>query len=147
MIKFEKCKGYEDIATIPKRATRSSAGYDFYNTDKTVVVPAHGTAKIVTGIKAQMYEDIVLLLYIRSSLAIKKGLMLSNCVPVIDSDFYGDETREGNIIIALYNTTDKDVTIEPYERIVQGIFTKYYTTFDDNVTEERIGGVGSTGRK
>ena len=43
MIKFEKCKGYEDIATIPKRSTKGSAGYDFYNTDKEITIPAHGT--------------------------------------------------------------------------------------------------------
>jgi len=146
MIKFEKCKGYEDLATIPKRATKGSAGYDFYNTDKTVVVPAHGTARIVTGIKAQMEKDMVLLIYIRSSLAIKHGLMLSNNVPVIDSDFYNSDT-EGNIILALYNTSNNDVFIEPHERIAQGIFTKYYTTEDDNTTEERTGGVGSTGKK
>lgn len=147
MIKFEKCKGYEDIATIPKRATKGSAGYDFYNTDKTVVVPAHGTAIIHTGIKAKMYEDIVLLMFIRSSLAFKKHLTLNNSVGVIDSDYYGNETTDGEIMVGLYNTTNKDVIIEPYERVAQGIFTKYYTTYDDNVTEERTGGVGSTGRK
>lgn len=147
MIKFEKCKGYEDIAIIPKRATKGSAGYDFYNTDKTVVVPAHGTARIVTGIKAQMEKDMVLLIYIRSSLGIKFGLMLSNCVGVIDYDYYNNNDTEGNIIVKLYNTTDNDVFIEPYERIAQGIFTKYYTTDDDNVTATRTGGVGSTGKK
>ena len=66
---------------------------------------------------------------------------------IIDSSFVDNPDNEGNITIALYNTTDKDVIIEPYERVAQGIFTKYYTTFDDNTTEERIGGVGSTGRK
>lgn len=147
MIKFEKCKGYEDVATIPKRATKGSAGYDFYNTDKTVVVPAHGTAKFMTGIKAYMYEDIVLMVYVRSSIGIKKGLVLCNGTGIIDSSFVDNPDNEGNITIALYNTTDKDVIIEPYERVAQGIFTKYYTTFDDNVTEERTGGVGSTGRK
>lgn len=147
MIKFEKCKGYEDIATIPKRATKGSAGYDFYNTDKTILVPAHGTAKIHTGIKAQMYDDLVLLIYIRSSMAIKHGLMLCNNVGVIDSDYYNNEDNEGEIIIALYNTSDKDYIIKPYDKVAQGIFTKYYTTFDDNVTEERTGGVGSTGKK
>ena len=137
MIKFEKCKGYEDIATIPKRSTKGSAGYDFYNTDKTVVVPAHGTA---------MDNDKVLLMYIRSSMALRHGIVLQNNVGVIDADFYGDENREGNITLAFYNTSDEDYIIKPYDKVAQGIFTKYITVDDDNVTAERVGGIGSTGK-
>ena len=147
MIKFEKCKGYEDIATIPKRSTKGSAGYDFYNTDKTVVVPAHGTAKVMSGIKAKMDNDKVLLMYIRSSMALKHGIVLQNNVGVIDADFYGDENREGNITLAFYNTSDEDYIIKPYDKVAQGIFTKYITVDDDNVTAERVGGIGSTGKQ
>ena len=147
MIKFEKCKGYEDIATIPKRATKGSAGYDFYNTDKEVIIKAHDTTKILTGIKAKMEKDMVLLIFIRSSLGIKNCISLNNSVGVVDSDFYGNKENEGNIMVAFKNTTNRDVVIKPYERVAQGVFVKYYITDDDNVTEERTGGVGSTGRK
>jgi dUTP pyrophosphatase len=146
MIKFEKCKGYEDIATIPKRATKGSAGYDFYNTDKTVVVPAHGTVKIATGIKAYMDDDIVLMLYVRSSVGIKKLVVLSNGTGIIDSSYVDNPDNEGNIIMALHNTSNEPQTIAPYERVMQGVFVKYYTVDDDNVTAERVGGIGSTGK-
>lgn len=85
MIKFEKCKGYEEVATIPVRATKGSAGYDFHNTDKEITIPAHGTAKVMSGIKAKMDNDIVLLMYIRSSMALKHGIVLQNNVGVIDA--------------------------------------------------------------
>lgn len=147
MIKFEKCKGYEDIATIPKRATKGSAGYDFYNTDKEIIIPAHGTIKIATGIKAYMDDDIVLMLYVRSSVGIKQNIVLANGTGIIDSSYVDNINNEGNIIMALYNMSDKDQIIKPYERVMQGVFVKYYTTEDDNVTEERTGGIGSTGRK
>ena len=50
-------------------------------------------------------------------------------------------------MVAFKNTTNRDVVIKPYERVAQGVFVKYYITDDDNTTEERTGGVGSTGRK
>lgn len=111
MVKFEKCVGFEDIASIPKRATKNSAGYDFRNTDKTVIIPAHRTAKVVTGIKAKMDSDMVLLIYIRSSMAIKHGIVLANNVAVIDADFYNNESNEGNITLAFYNTSDEDYEV------------------------------------
>lgn len=61
-------------------------------------------------------------------------------------DYYGNFNNEGNITLAFYNTSDKDYVIEPYDKVAQGIFTKYYTTDDDNVTAERVGGIGSTGK-
>lgn len=145
MVNFEKCIGFEDIASIPKRATKNSAGYDFRNTDKTVIIPAHGTAKVVTGIKAKMDSDMVLLIYIRSSMAIKHGIVLANNVAVIDADFYNNESNEGNITFAFYNTSDEDYEIKPFDKVAQGVFTKYYTVENDNATKERTGGIGSTG--
>lgn len=147
MIKFEKCKGYEDIATIPKRSTKGSAGYDFYNTNKEITIPAHGTVKIATGIKAYMDDDIVLMLYVRSSVGIKKLVVLSNGTGIVDSSYVDNPDNEGNIIMALHNTSDEPQTFAPYERVMQGVFVKYYTTDDDNVTAERVGGVGSTGKQ
>lgn len=147
MIKFEKCKGYEDIATIPKRATKGSAGYDFYNIHKTLLIEPHSMVKVPTGIKAYMDDDVVLMLYVRSSIGIKRNIVLANGTGIIDSSYVDNSDNEGNIIMALYNMSDKDQIIEPYERVMQGVFVKYHITEDDNVTEERTGGVGSTGRK
>ena len=91
-----------------------------------------------------MPSDEFLAIYIRSSIGIKKHLMLNNSVAVIDSDFFNNKDNEGHIIIALYNYGDEPVTLEPFERVAQGVFQKYLIVDDDNATQERIGGIGST---
>ena len=42
--------------------------------------------------------------------------------------------------------TDEIVELMGGEKIMQGIFTKYLISDNDNATEERIGGIGSTGK-
>ncbi len=91
-----------------------------------------------------MEDDEVLLIFPRSSLAIKKGLRLTNSVAVIDADYYGNENNDGHIMISLFNFSDHDVVIEDQERIAQGIFMKYLPTDDDDAKGERVGGFGST---
>ena len=124
----------------PKRATAGSAGYDFVSPDD-VVIGVGQTVKFKTGVRVQMAEGYVLNLYIRSSLGLKHGLSLPNSVAVIDSD-YGDE-----IIAAIKNDSQEVYHLKKGERYMQGIFTKYYVTEDDEpVSIERNGGVGSTGK-
>lgn len=140
---FELCKGYENNQ-LPIRKTLHSAGYDFV-APCNILVPAHGHSEaIVTGVKAYMQEDEVLNLYIRSSLAYKHGLILVNCVGVIDSDFYNNEENEGNIGFKLYNTSDVPVLITKGERVMQGVFVKYLVADNCNSDDIRKGGIGST---
>lgn len=144
MRKFEICEGYENKATLPKRSTKYSAGYDFYTANNSPIeIGAGETVTIPTGIKAYMNSDEVLLIHVRSSVGIKRGLVLTNATGVIDSD-YVNSANGGNIIIALYNNSGYTQTIQPKERIAQGIFMKYLTTDDDNASGERKGGIGST---
>ena len=133
----------EPAATLPVRKTRRSAGYDFMSPKKYYIYP-HEYAKIPLGVKAYMEHDEYLALYVRSSLGIKKGLILMNTVGIIDSDYVDNPDNEGEIIACLYNSGDDPVLIQPGERIIQGIFCKYLTTDDDMVTDERTGGIGST---
>lgn len=72
--------------------------------------------------------------------------MLINTVGVIDSDYYSNKDNDGNIGFKLKNLTDEEVIIEAGEKIIQGIFSKYLKTDDDNTLEERTGGIGSTGK-
>lgn len=139
---FRKTKG-EII--LPKRATAHSAGYDFY-LPEDVTVPAHGTSGIIpTDVKAYMQEGEVLMLYVRSSIGIKKGLVLANGTAVIDSDFYSSPSSDGNICLALRNETDNDITLKAGERVMQGVFVPYLTVDNDDTTTERVGGIGSSG--
>lgn len=144
MRKFEIAKGFEDKEIVlPKRATSKSAGYDFRALEGYTLKPGE-THFFATGLKARMNDDDVLLVFPRSSLAIKKGLRLTNSVAVIDADYYGNPSNDGHIMISLFNFSDHDVTIEPQERIAQGIFMKYLVTEDDDSKETRSGGFGST---
>lgn len=147
MRKFEIAKGYEDKeVVIPVRATSKSAGYDFRALEGYTLKPGE-THFFATGLKAMMNDDEVLLVFPRSSLAIKKGLRLTNSVAVIDADYYGNPSNDGHIMISLFNFSDHDVTIEAQERIAQGIFMKYLTTEDDKAEAKREGGFGSTKTK
>lgn len=132
----------EDII-IPTRKTKFSAGYDL-NVPCRVTISPGCVAKIPTGLKCKFPNNMVLLIAIRSSMAIK-GLSLVNSLGVIDADFVDNLENEGHILIVLRNNTDDVIVINKGERVAQGIFTVYHT-FGDNVNEERNGGLGSTGK-
>ena len=102
---------------------------------------------IPTGLKAFMHYDEYLAIHVRSSMAIKRGLILVNSTGIIDSDYYNNEDNEGHIMIAMYNMTDEPVALLKGERIAQGIFCKYLLTHDDDACGIRTGGIGSTGRQ
>ena len=85
------------------------------------------------------------MIYPRSGLGFKFRLQLNNTVGVIDSDyFYSD--NEGHIFIKITNDTNegKVVDVAAGQGFAQGIFMTYGVTEDDDVTEERNGGFGST---
>ena len=93
--KEEEIKAVYEELKLPKRATRGSAGYDFYTPFNIILKPGE-TVKIPTGIRTEMEEGWVLKLYPRSGLGFKFRLQLNNTVGIIDSDyFYSD--NEGHI--------------------------------------------------
>ena len=141
----EMRKGTMDYI-LPTRGTSRSAGYDI-SSPITVTIEPHSSVLIWSNVKAYMAEDEVLQLYVRSSVGIKKGLMLKNTVGIVDSDYYSNKNNDGNIGLNLYNTTDEAVVIERGERVVQGIFMKYLTVDNDTfLKDERTGGIGSSGK-
>ena len=134
---------YEEVK-LPKRATAGSAGYDFYAPDDFVIEPGK-TIKIPTGIRVEMEENWVLKCYPRSGLGFKFRLQLNNTVGIIDSDyFYSD--NEGHIFAKLTNDTNENKVVElkADTGFMQGIFVEYGITVDDDVTDVRNGGFGST---
>lgn len=136
--------GNYDELVLPRRGTKSSAGYDFISPIDIVLNP--GDSKIIpTGIKVIMNENEFLAIYIRSSLGFKYNLRMCNQVGIIDADYYGNVENEGHIFVKLKNEGDNIVYINKGDRFVQGIFTPYLTTDDDGATNVRLGGIGSTG--
>ena len=139
-----RIQGIYDRIRLPRRATAGSAGYDFFLTLPIVLRPGE-SIKVPTGIRARMDVNWVLQIYPRSGLGFKYRLQMNNTVGIIDSDyFYSD--NEGHIFIKILNDSREEKTLELAEGMAfaQGIFRDYGITEDDDVTESRNGGFGST---
>lgn len=146
---FSECddiKMIYDSIVLPKRATKGSAGYDFYS-PLTFTLKPNETIKIPTGIRAEMENGWVLSLYPRSSLGFKYRIQLNNTVGIIDSDYYYSD-NEGHIFAKITNDTNENKILEMKqgEGFMQGIFLPFGITEDDNVDLKRNGGFGSTGK-
>lgn len=138
-------KEYELYST-PKRSTKYSAGYDFMSLEDFILKP-NEIKLIPTGIKADMNEDEVLMIYIRSSLGFKFNLRMCNQTGIIDKDYYNNKDNEGHIFVKIQNEGNKPKEFKQGENIVQGIFTKFLTVDDEETIEkERSGGFGSTNK-
>lgn len=132
---------------FPSYATPGSAGMDLRACiDTPLTIEAGATCPIPTGLAIALpSNEWVALIYARSGLAIKHGLTPANCVGVIDSDYRGE------LVVGLYNHSDKPYTVEPGERIAQMVITPVaqptltvVEELDD--TERGAGGFGSTGK-
>lgn len=137
---------YEQLK-LPKRATKASAGYDFYAPVAFVLEPQQ-TLKVPTGIRAWMDYDYVLMVAPRSSLGFKYRMQLDNTVGIIDADYY-ESDNEGHIFIKITNDSKdaQTITLQAGDGFAQGIFLPYGITIDDEATQQRNGGFGSTNTK
>ncbi len=140
----EQINNIYDAIRLPRRATAGSAGYDFFAPIDVTLKPGE-TIKIPTGIRVEMEQEWVLKCYPRSGLGFKYRLQMNNTVGIIDSDyFYSD--NEGHIFAKITNDTNegKTLVIPVGTGFMQGIFVEYGITVDDDATEIRNGGFGST---
>ena len=133
-----------DKILLPRRATRGSAGYDFFAPFSFTLAPGE-TVKIPTGIRVRIDEDWVLKIYPRSGLGFKYRLQMNNTVGIIDSDYFNSD-NEGHIFIKMTNDTNEGRTVEVPQGtgFDQGIFIEYGITVDDQAEGVRNGGLGST---
>ncbi len=137
------CSIYENIK-LPSRATKGSAGYDFYAPFDITLKP-NESIKIPTGIKVKIENGWFLGIFPRSSLGFKYRLQLDNTIGIIDSDYINSD-NEGHIFIKMTNDgkENKTITIKALDGIAQGIFLPFGICEDDDVTSCRNGGFGST---
>ncbi|MEE0510588.1 MAG: deoxyuridine 5'-triphosphate nucleotidohydrolase [Peptococcaceae bacterium] len=130
---------------LPRRATVGAAGYDFFAPYAFNLHPGEQLT-ILTGIRACMPKNVVLVLAPRSGQGVRYKLQLMNTLGIIDSDYqYAD--NEGHIMITLFNDhPDKHAILKvgKGQAFAQGIFLPYLITDDDYVVTERKGGFGST---
>lgn len=152
-------KEYEDIIKeayysiiMPNRTTDGSAGFDF-----TCPLPFDGmqltnpTEMVIpTGIKCFMEPGVVLNGYPRSSIGVKKKIMMCNTVGIIDQDYYNNDSNEGHIMFFLKTIDNSSIRIDKGERFAQTIFMPYFAAYKEYENKycslrEREGGYGSTG--
>ena len=140
-------KRLNDLAKIPTRGSKFSAGYDLYAaTDKDIQIPPHSTVKIGTGLAMDIPVGWFGGVFARSGIASKRGLRPANCVPVIDCDYRGEW------IIPLHNDSNETMTVQAGERICQLIVLPYqdidFIEVDElTKTDRGDGGFGSSGEK
>lgn len=141
-------KAYDEII-LPKRATKGSAGYDFYSPFDFMVYPSTSTL-VPTGVRCKIDDGWVLCIYPRSGHGFKYGVRLANSVGIIDSDYYF-ATNEGHIMVKLMSPPEipfmnkSTMVVKQGERFCQGVFTPFGITKDDHIEAVRYGGMGSTG--
>lgn len=135
---------YEELI-LPKRATKYSAGYDFF-APYTIHMHPGETVKIPTGIRVELDPDKVLICVPRSGLGFRYGLELTNTLGIIDADYFNSD-NEGHIWVKLHYPhymKNEELIINKGEAMFQGIIISYFTTENDNTSAIRNGGFGST---
>lgn len=133
------------IAIMPTRGSTDAAGYDLYTYESGDVNP-NETVKFHTGISMEIPKGFVGLVFARSGLGINHGIVPSNCVGVIDSDYRGE------IMVALHNHSNETYSVKENERVAQIVIVPFLSVEFKKVTEltntERgVRGFGSTGKK
>ena len=134
-------------AALPERATPDSAGLDLRAcTDaETCILPGE-TAVLPTGLAVALPEGSVGLVFGRSGLGIRHGIVPANAVGVIDADYRGE------IMVGLTNHAAEPYIIVPGDRIAQLVILPVLTPPVQEVdmlseTVRGQGGLGSTGKE
>ena len=128
--------------SVPQYAHNGDAGADLTASEKTVV-PARERSLVGTGIRLEIPEGYVGLIWPRSGLAIKKGV---DCgAGVIDSCYRGE------IKVLLFNHSDTEFQIVPGDRIAQILIQKvervhFIPVNELSATNRNEEGLGSTGK-
>ena len=141
-----KIKKMRDNAILPTRGSEKAAGIDLYACiDEPLTIITGGSALIPTGIACDFPEGYFGGIVPRSSVGVKRHLMLSNNFGVCDEDY------KGEILMGFTNMGNMPQTIQPGERLAQMILLPYVTyniVETDTLTESERGegGFGSTGK-
>ena len=129
---------------LPAYHSSGAAAFDLAARDD-IVVRAGEIRLVPTGLVVGLPAGYLLGIIARSSLPIKKGLIVPNGIGIVDSDYSGpaDEVK-----VEVYNFTAHDVSLARGERIAQGVVlacprVEWEEAEPANV--ESRGGFGATG--
>ena len=132
-------------AKLPKRANPTDAGADLFSPIGTIINPNQHKF-IDLGIQIELPKNTVGFIFARSGLGSKNGIRPRNCVGVIDQKY------RGNLGIMVENSSTSSFEINVGDRIAQlvicPILTPSFEEVDElDLTDDRLGGFGSTGIK
>jgi dUTP pyrophosphatase len=136
-------KRIETDLPLPTYATSGSVGFDLLCRKETEIAPR--TVELIPGnVIVRIPAGYMLLLTMRSSTPLRKGLLIPNGVGVIDQDYCGEGDE---LKVQVFNFREEAVTVTRGERIAQGIFIPVMRILWDEVDEmgQARGGFGSTG--
>ncbi|MFN8060669.1 MAG: dUTP diphosphatase [Vicinamibacterales bacterium] len=104
-------------ARLPEYQTAGAAAFDLAAAEDAVIAPAE-VRLIGTGLVVEVPPGYFLAIVARSSLPIKKQLIVANGVGVVDSDYRGpaDEVK-----VEVLNVSGAPVTVARGERLAQGL--------------------------
>jgi len=139
-----RIKRIDGTIELPKYHTLESAAFDLAASEDAVVA-AKEIKLLKTGLIIETPPGYFLMISPRSSVPRKKGLSIPQSIGIVDPDYSGPDDE---IMLQVYNFTDKPVRVSRGERIAQGIFIKADRVEWEEVKETRKksrGGFGSTG--
>jgi dUTP pyrophosphatase len=115
-----------------------------FNDTRAIHLNPGDRVMVPTGLVLNIPEGYFVRLFARSGLALSAGLVLSNSVGVIDSDY------KNEVFVLLTNNSQTVATIEDNTRICQGLLEKterfpLVETSQVAQSKTRSGGFGSTG--
>jgi len=145
--RFEWAPGFNAAGLqLPVRQTALSAGYDLAAGEDVEIAPTE-IRLVRTGVRVLLERGQFMALYARSSLALKRGLLLSNGVGVIDADYYGNADNGGEILVPLWNLGLTTAFLVRGERVAQAVFTRFDIVSGElSPDDKRKGGFGSTSK-
>lgn len=133
---------------LPEYATEGSAGMDLRACiDEHLRIEAGEAQLVPTGIAIHIADpELAAVILPRSGLGHKHGIVLGNLVGLIDSDY------QGQLMVSVWNRGNRNVVIEPGDRIAQLMFVPIRRVAFDIVDEfeqskRNAGGFGHTGRR
>jgi dUTP pyrophosphatase len=139
-----KIRRLDSTVALPAYGTGESAGFDLAAAHD-VVVPPRQIVLVRTGLVIEVPTGHFLGIFARSSTPIKRGLVVSNGVGVIDPDYSGPDDE---VMIQVWNITDTPVQVRRGDRIAQGIVLPApRVTWEEvgEIREATRGGFGATG--
>jgi dUTP pyrophosphatase len=139
-----KIKRLDPTVPLPSYGTDESAGFDLAASHDLTIAP-RTIALVRTGLVIEVPSGHFLAIFARSSTPLKRGLVVSNGVGVIDPDYSGPKDE---VMIQVLNVTEREVSVTRGDRLAQGIILPAPRVRWQEVDEIRAvtrGGFGATG--